>query len=202
MRASCATSTVRASGHCSNTSSAAAARLLTGITGRSIPYASPCATPHATRKPVKPPGPAPKAIASHSPRLKERAENNSATIERICSVWRCPTSRAISWIAPPVASATEHTEVAVSKASRIGARGIGFTLVNPATSAPILSRTASRARRQRPALHCSGFEQRQRRESTAEDALGVESKPVTKHGRIHAAKVDAKRKIAVLVQAR
>jgi hypothetical protein len=41
----------------------------TGSTGRSRPQARPCATPQARRRPVNPPGPAPKAMPSSCARV-------------------------------------------------------------------------------------------------------------------------------------
>ncbi len=44
--------------------SAMTSKVSIGNTGMPAPNASPCATEHAVRKPVKAPGPRPKAIAS------------------------------------------------------------------------------------------------------------------------------------------
>src|SRR5262245_6304886 len=82
------------------------------ITGKPRAKASPCARPHAMRRPVKAPGPAPKATASSSAAFTRRCNIGSASSE--C---RWPARRSSAAISPSRHTATEHHSVEVSIAA-------------------------------------------------------------------------------------
>src|SRR5574340_379110 len=95
---------------------ARACSVLMAATGRSAPNASPCATPQPMRKPVKEPGPAPKAMPESMRSVTPAVPNNSCSIGRISSEWRCPATiwRLIS--TQPSHRAAEQFSVEVSSA--------------------------------------------------------------------------------------
>ncbi|CFN74648.1 Uncharacterised protein [Bordetella pertussis] len=129
MRASSATTT--ASSAAAPETSATASCDTTGRTGIPSPRAMPCATPHATRKPVNPPGPWPKATACRASGARPaRASNSRAMGNRrsACSWAPSCSSTATTGSAPcSVSKATPQREDEVSKASRFRSIGADCT---------------------------------------------------------------------------
>ena len=126
MRASSRASTVRSSSGdiwpvCScakRASSATASKVSTGRTGTSAPKASPWATAHAVRKPVKEPGPRPKTMASKPAKVMSACASRAITAGiRPLEAW-APPGKVWVQACSPRASANDSTSVLVSKANQ------------------------------------------------------------------------------------
>src|SRR4051812_37712707 len=107
-------------------SSATASRVSTGSTGTPAPRASPCATAHAVRKPVKEPGPQPKTIASSVASEAPACCSNSMTRgTSAADALGPPSPRWTKGSRPGTASAMLSRSVLVSKARRRTGRNCG-----------------------------------------------------------------------------
>ena len=95
---------------------ARASKVTTPTTGMPAPNAMPCATPHATRRPVNAPGPDPNATPSSPLAVRPCAANNASTIGSSTSELRCPASASRASTLPSDHNATEHKSVELSSA--------------------------------------------------------------------------------------
>src|SRR4029079_1562324 len=98
-------------------SSASASSVEMPTTGRPRANARPCATPHAMRRPVNDPGPAPKATASSCAIEMPAAARSRSSIGSTRSACACPARSSTPAATPSIQTAAEHHSVEVSKAA-------------------------------------------------------------------------------------
>ena len=108
---------MQATTRCAPDSCAIAASEETPYTGSPRATAKPCASPHAIRRPVNDPGPAPYATASSAAGVRPASASSRSSIGSASSEWRLPARCSSEQISPPSYNATEHHSLDVSNAT-------------------------------------------------------------------------------------